>query len=80
MRADVMAVEARARRGQPSPAGTEPPGQGDRLEAAEFIGSSVEEFAQLARRHSLETLAYLLDMARLEADETVRQCHGRQGR
>lgn len=76
-----MAVEARAgtriRRGGSTSNEAEPPGQGDRLEAAEFIGSSVEEFAQLARRHSLETLAYLLDMARLEADEIVRQCRGR---
>ncbi|MEZ5764148.1 MAG: hypothetical protein R3D69_07780 [Xanthobacteraceae bacterium] len=73
-----MAVEARARRGQRSSAETEPAGQGDRLEAAEFIGSSVEEFAQLARRHSLETLAYLLDMVRMEAAEIVRQCQDRQ--
>lgn len=68
-----MAVEARARQGLLPPTGGEPPGQGDRIEAAEFIGSSAGEFAQLARRHSLETLAYLLDMARMEADEIVRQ-------
>ena len=73
-----MAAGVRERRGEAPPTGGEPPGQGDRTEAAEFIGSSAGEFAQLARRHSLETLAYLLDMARLEADEIVRQSHGRQ--
>ena len=77
-----MAVEARARtratQGKSSPTEAEPPGQGDRLEAAEFIGSSAGELAQLASRHNLEMLAYLLDVARMEADEIVRQCHGPQ--
>ena len=30
------------------------------------------ELAQLARRHGLEALGYLLDMARLEADNLTR--------
>lgn len=73
-----MVAGAKARRGGEPQAGTDSPGRGDRGEAAEFIGSSVGEFALLARRHSLDTLAYLLDMVRLEADEVVRQRHGRQ--
>lgn len=77
-----MVMEARAgtraTQDKSPPAEAELSGQGDRLEAAEFIGSSVGEFAQLASRHNFETLAYLLDMARMEADEIVRQCHTRQ--
>lgn len=33
----------------------------------------VEELAQLAKSHKLETLAHILDMARLEADQIARQ-------
>jgi len=32
----------------------------------------------LTRRHGFDTLAYLLDMARLEADETLRRLSGRR--
>jgi hypothetical protein len=35
--------------------------------AAHYIGSLAGELAILARRHGLESLGYLLDMARLEA-------------
>ncbi len=37
--------------------------------AAAYIASLAEELARLAKRHDLETLAYILDMARLEADQ-----------
>ena len=37
--------------------------------AALYIGAFAEELARLAKNHHLETLAYLLDMARLEADQ-----------
>ncbi len=40
--------------------------------AALCIATLAEDLAQLARRHSLDTLAYLLDMARLEADEVLK--------
>jgi hypothetical protein len=36
--------------------------------ASLYIASLAEELARLARTHVFETLAYLLDLARLEAD------------
>lgn len=50
----------------------EPAGDGGPLEAASFIAETVLELAAVARRHRLDTLGFLLDMARLEADELVR--------
>jgi hypothetical protein len=50
----------------------EPAGDGGPLEAASFIAETVQELAAVARRHRLDTLGYLLDMAQLEADELVR--------
>lgn len=47
-------------------------GNGDSLEAAGFIAASVGELAQIARRHHLETLGFLLDMALLEAEDVIR--------
>jgi len=38
--------------------------------AALYIGRMSAELAHLARRHHLEPLAYILEMARLEADQT----------
>jgi hypothetical protein len=37
--------------------------------SALYIASLAEELARLARTHGFETLAYLLDLARLEADQ-----------
>ncbi|MES2752586.1 MAG: hypothetical protein V4661_14555 [Pseudomonadota bacterium] len=45
---------------------------GGAAEAANFVANATAELAQLARRHDLETLGYLLDMAQLEANEIVR--------
>lgn len=52
---------------------------GGPVEAASFISGAVVELAQLARRHKLNMLGYLLDMAQLEAGEIVRreQTHGK---
>jgi hypothetical protein len=36
--------------------------------SALYIASLAEELARLARTHGFETLAYLLELARLEAD------------
>jgi len=38
-------------------------------DAALYIASLAEELARLAKRHDLGALAYILDMARLEADQ-----------
>ena len=39
----------------------------DRAAAAAYVAALTAELAALARRHNLDTLGYLLDMARLEA-------------
>jgi hypothetical protein len=38
-------------------------------EAAEYIASLADELARLAKSHDLEALAFILDMARMEADQ-----------
>lgn len=40
--------------------------------AALYIGRMSAELARLARRHHLEPLAYILEMARLEAEQTAK--------
>ncbi|QUS40367.1 hypothetical protein RPMA_17135 [Tardiphaga alba] len=50
----------------------QPPGDGGPVEAAHYIKGAVHELARLARRHRLDMLAYLLDMAHLEAEERLR--------
>jgi hypothetical protein len=40
--------------------------------AADLIGTMATELAQLARRHGFDALGYLLDMARLEANNLTR--------
>jgi hypothetical protein len=52
---------------QPSrrPTGPEMP------DAADYISSIVEELARLAKSLNLDALAYILDMARLEADQAA---------
>lgn len=44
-------------------------GQGDKREAAEYVASHLVSLAQMAWHHRLDTLGYLIDMARLEAEE-----------
>jgi hypothetical protein len=41
--------------------------------AAHYIASLAQELAELAKSHELETLAYILDMARLEADQICKR-------
>jgi hypothetical protein len=49
-----------------------------RAEAASYIADLSGDLAALARKHGLDALGFILEMARLEADNTVR--HGRGGR
>jgi hypothetical protein len=44
----------------------------ERDQAVTYIAELTSELALVARRHGLETLGYLLDMARLEAENTAR--------
>ena len=55
-----------ARDAEPSGAPT-----GDRAQAAAYVAALSADLAALARRHNLDTLGYLLDMARLEAEGTA---------
>jgi hypothetical protein len=48
----------------------------DRAAAAEYVAELSAELANLARHHGLDALGYILDMARLEA-ENVRHVSGR---
>jgi len=49
---------------------------GTKPDVARYIGSIAEELAQLAKSHQLEALAYILDMARLEADQVSKRWDG----
>jgi hypothetical protein len=40
--------------------------------AAIYIGTLAEELSQIAERHGLDSLRYILDMARLEADQIAK--------
>ena len=50
----------------------DPEGDGGPDEAAAFIAETVADLARIARRHKLEMLASLLEMAQMEAEERVR--------
>lgn len=58
----------------------EPIRDGGAGEAAGFVAGSVRELSLLARRHHLDTLAFLLDMAQMEAEERVRALAPRKAR
>jgi gamma-glutamyl:cysteine ligase YbdK (ATP-grasp superfamily) len=47
-------------------------GGGGEYEAADYIASAVDDLLPIAQRHGFETLVYLLDMVRMEADEERR--------
>jgi hypothetical protein len=49
--------------------GDPPPGAAG---AALYIASLVDDLARLAKRHNLEALALVLDMARLEAEQAAK--------
>jgi hypothetical protein len=45
--------------------------EGEQAATAAYVASLVADLAALARRQKLDTLGYLLDMARLEAEGLV---------
>jgi hypothetical protein len=49
-------------------------------DAALSIASLTEELARIAKAHGLETLAYLLRLARLEADQISKSLSGHAAR
>jgi hypothetical protein len=50
----------------------------DRTAAASYIAELSAELAALARRHRLDALGYILDMAKLEAENATRHVNGRR--
>jgi len=48
----------------------------DRAQVASYVAALTVELAAMARRQRLHTLGYLLDMARLEAEEAVQTPEG----
>ena len=51
---------------------------GDRAAAAAYVAELSAELSTLARRHGLGALSYLLEMARLEAENATRHVSGRR--
>jgi hypothetical protein len=49
----------------------------DRAAAASYVAELSAELANLARQHGLDALGYILDMARLEAENATRHVNGR---
>lgn len=50
----------------------------DRTATAKYVAELSAELANLARRHGLDALAYILDMARLEAENATRHVNGQR--
>jgi hypothetical protein len=48
------------------------PSSQDTIEFASYVAALTSELSRLAREHQLPTLAYLLDIARLEANSAAR--------
>ncbi len=55
------------------------PGNDDRRETAVYIADLSGHLAEMARHHGLSTLGYILDMAKMAAEEAIRN-NGRDGR
>jgi len=51
----------------------------NKSEVALYIGSLAGELSRLAKDHEFDALAYILDMARLEADQVSKRYNGRPG-
>jgi hypothetical protein len=52
---------------------TAPASPADRKAVADYVATLSADLAVLARQHGLQTLGYLLEMARLEAENESRQ-------
>jgi hypothetical protein len=51
---------------------------GDRTAVATYVATISADLANMARSTGLETLGYLLEMVRLEAENSVREVPGRR--
>ena len=52
---------------------------GSRAAVASYVASMSADLAAMSRKTGLETLGYLLEMVRLEAESTSRQSNGPTG-
>jgi hypothetical protein len=52
------------------------PKEGEKAATAAYVASLVADLAALARKQKLDTLGYLLDMARLEAEGAAQRGQG----
>jgi hypothetical protein len=48
------------------------------VEVANYVAELTAELAKLSRQHRLDALAFILDMARLEAENSPRFINGRR--
>ena len=58
--------------------GGDPPDTGDREAAAEYLAELSRDLAVIARSRGLDALGYILEMARLEAENASRHVNGRR--
>jgi hypothetical protein len=58
----------------------EDPASHDRQSAAAYVAHLSADLAAISRQHGLETLGYLLDMARLEAEHEMEDADDRDFR
>ena len=63
----------------------DPPGEGrpawaDEGSAADYIATLADELAQIAKRHGLESLGHILEMATLEAKQVSKGAAGTKER
>ena len=47
-------------------------------QAAAYVAELAGDLAQIARRHGLDALGYILDMAQMEAENATRYANGRR--
>jgi hypothetical protein len=76
---DVLLLTKTGRRRTPTSSGEDgssrtddPPGEGGPDEATAFIAETVADLVKVARRHHLDVLVRLLEMAHMEAQERIR--------
>jgi hypothetical protein len=51
---------------------------GDREEAAAYLAQLSRDMALIARQHGFDALGFILEMARLEAENAIRHVNGRR--